>query len=228
MRWDDAWRERVDGALNEADVLGLRPVPDGDAVDVLLHVLALPADGPLDPDRRRILRLHGPSAIDIVLRTHALGVPADAPAIPLADLDAVEAFFASLSWGGSIYGWRFFDDPSLVAGWPAPPSLHVDLRAEAAGHSFYWFNECGIDDGGDIAAFCIEGSVTFDDLTVHRADGSPQPVDEFTADADRYWTALHAGDPRLGFDAQRAAQVGTPTWRPWGDGLTTTTITGAG
>lgn len=32
------------------------------------------------------------------------------PALPLSDLDEVEAFIATLSWGGSIYGWKFFDD----------------------------------------------------------------------------------------------------------------------
>lgn len=224
MTWDDALRARIDDALNEADVLGLRPTPDG--VDVLLHVLALPADGPLDPDRRRILRLHRPSAIDLVLRTDSPGGTSGGPAIPLADLDAVEAFFAALSWGGSMYGWHFLDDPGLTADWPAPPSLHLDLHPEPAAHSFYWFNECGVDDGTDITSYCIEGTVMFDDLTVHRADGTPQHLDEFTGDADRYWTALHAGDDRLSVAAQGAAQHGTPTWRPWADGRNTTTITG--
>ncbi|MBB5788857.1 hypothetical protein [Jiangella mangrovi] len=226
MRWDAEWREGIDHALNEADVLGLRPAVDHAAVDVLLHVLAMPEDGPLGPDRRRILRLHDPGTVDVVLRLHRLEGLDREPAIPLAGLDAVEAFFASLSWGGSIYGWRFLDDPELTTGWPPSPSLRVDLRATPAAHTFYWFNECGDGDGDDTRGYCIEGTVSFNDLSVHRADGSEQDLGEFVADSRRYWTALQTGDPRLAFDAQRAAQAGTPSWRPWAGGWTATTVSG--
>lgn len=62
MRWDDGWHGRLDEALIEADALGLRPAPDGDAVDVLLRALALPArrDSSGRPRRGRgVLRLAG-------------------------------------------------------------------------------------------------------------------------------------------------------------------------
>lgn len=57
--------------------------------------------------------------------------------------------------------------------------------------------------------------MTFDDVEMFRADETPQPVEEFIADGARYWQALHANDDRLSIDAQRAAQTGTPTWRPY-------------
>jgi hypothetical protein len=57
--------------------------------------------------------------------------------------------------------------------------------------------------------------VTFENLAILPADATPQPWQEFAADGDRYWQALHSGDPRLGVAAQRAAQDGTPSWRPF-------------
>jgi hypothetical protein len=57
VRWDQDTRDDVDMALNEADVLGLRLEPSGAWCDLLLHVVALPESGPIDPDARRILRL---------------------------------------------------------------------------------------------------------------------------------------------------------------------------
>jgi hypothetical protein len=64
-------------------------------------------------------------------------------------------------------------------------------------------------------AYCIEGTVTFEDLATLRADETPQPWQEFAADGDRYWQALYSGDPRLSVAAQRAAQDRTPSWRPY-------------
>lgn len=92
-------------------------------------------------------------------------------------------------------------------------------------HSFYWFNECDRDHDGQFQSLCIEGTVTFDDLLVLRADGSPIPIEEFIADSQRYWAALHAGDERLSVRAQRTAQAGTPKWRSRAIGATTVTGT---
>lgn len=210
MRWDDESRGAVDAALNEADVLGLRLGDGGAWCDLLLHVLALPEHGPLDPDARRILRLTRPGQVRVLLRTSPTGDAGYGPAIPLAGLDATEDFFASLSWAGSMYGGRFLDDPALTGDWPEVPSLVVDLRPDAGAHSLFWFSECGTS-----VAYCIEGTVTFEDLEVLRADGTAQPLDEFTGDSRRYWRALHDRDPRLSAEAQRAAQRGTPSWRPY-------------
>jgi hypothetical protein len=215
VRWNTQTRTALEAALNEADVLGIRLAESGGWCDVLVHVLALPEAGPLDPDARRILRLFLPAQVKVLLREDRVEPAGYGPVIPLPGLDAVEDFFASLSWSGSMYGWRFLDVASLADDWPAEPSLALSLRPEAGSHSLYWFNECGAREGGTTAAYCIEGTVTFADLEVRRADGTLEPLEEFIADGDRYWRALHSRDPRLSTDAQRAAQDGTPSWRPY-------------
>jgi hypothetical protein len=220
VRWDDQEREGVDAALNEADVLGVRLESSGAWCDLLLHVLALPEAGPIDPDARRVLRLTSPTRVAVLLREERV-VPREnrepgigyGPVIPLAGMAAAEEFFASLTWSGSMYGWKFLDDPSLTRDWPAGPSLAIDIRPGPGSHSLYWFNECGTTGHGEPAAYCIEGTVTFEDLAVLRADGTPEPISEFVAGADRYWRALHGRDERLNVPAQRAAQDGTPSWR---------------
>ncbi|MBO0804448.1 MAG: hypothetical protein J2P25_15405 [Nocardiopsaceae bacterium] len=213
MQWDEETRGDVEVALNEADVLGIRLDPSGAWCDLLLHVLALPEAGPLDPDARRILRLTLPAQLRVLLRADQAGTAGHEQVIPLADLDAVEEFFASLSWSWSMYGWKFFDDPSLTHDWPTQPSLTVAVRPGAGSHSLYWFNECGRKEGDTNAAYCIEGTVTFEDLEILRADATPQPLSEFIAGGRRYWQALHSRDARLSVEAQRAAQDGTPSWR---------------
>lgn len=202
-------------ALNEADVLGVRLEPSGAWCDLLLHVLALPETGPLDPDARRILRLTLPRQVRVLLRTDQTGSAGYGPVIPLTGLDAVEDFFASLSWSGSMYGCKFLDDRSLTRDWPDQPSLTIDIRPGAGSHSLFWFNECGREEGDTNVAYCIEGTVTFEDLEVLRADETPQPLDEFIAEGHRFWQALHGGDERVSVEAQRAAQDGTPSWRPY-------------
>ncbi len=128
MDWDDESRAAVEVALNEAEVLGLRLGPGGAWCDLLLHVPALPETGPIDPDPRRILRLTSPAEVKVLLRPDQTGPARYGPVIPLAGLDAVEDFFASLTWFGPMYGWRFLDNPSLTHDWPAQPSLIVTTR----------------------------------------------------------------------------------------------------
>ncbi|MGO1052366.1 hypothetical protein [Crossiella sp. CA198] len=210
MRWDEQARTAVETALNEADVLGLRIGPSAQWCELLLHVLALPETGPIDPDARRILRLNAPARVRVLLRK-SLPDGGFGPVLPLVDLAAVEEFFAGLTWSGQMYGWRFLDEPSLTEDWPAEPSLTVHCGPGTGPRELYWFNECGRADG----AYCIEGTVTFEDLTVLRADGTPVPIEEFTADGRRYWQALNSRDERLSDAAQRVAQTGTPGWRPY-------------
>ena len=69
--------------------------------------------------------------------------------------------------------------------------------------------------GNVTVAYCIDGTVTFEDLEVLRADATPQPLDGFIAEGHRYWDALCSHDERLSVQAQRAAQDGTPSWRPY-------------
>jgi hypothetical protein len=75
--------------------------------------------------------------------------------------------------------------------WPGPGS-----------HSLDWISECGRQEDGDPVGYCIEGTVQFEDVEVLRADLTPQPLDQFTADADRYWKALHRRDERLSVAAR--------------------------
>jgi hypothetical protein len=215
VRWDKDSRTAVGVALNEADVLGIQLEPSGAWCDLLVHVLALPETGPLDPDARRVLRLVSPAQVRVLLQQDRFQRAGYGPVIPLTGLDQVEAFFASLAWSGSMYGWEFLDAPSLTRDWPAQPSLSIEIRPQAGSHSLYWFNECGRAEGDARAAYCIEGTVTFEDLEVRRADAALQPLDEFISDGDRYWQGLHNRDQRLSVQAQRAAQDGTPSWRPY-------------
>jgi hypothetical protein len=63
-------------------------------------------------DGRRIMRLNRPAELRFLPRRDPLGEQAATqPAIPLADEAAGENLFDSLAWGGSIYGWRFFESP---------------------------------------------------------------------------------------------------------------------
>jgi hypothetical protein len=215
VQWDEETRGDVEVALNEADVLGIQLDPSGAWCNLLLHVLTLPEAGPLDPDARRILRLTVPAQLRVLLRADQTGSAGYGPVIPLADLDAVEDFFASLNWSGPMYGWKFLDDPSLTHDWPLPPSLTVAVRPGAGPHSLYWFNECGREEGDTNVAYCIEGTVTFQDLEILHADATLQPLNEFIAGGRRHWQALHSRDARLSVEAQRAAQNGTPSWRSY-------------
>lgn len=215
VQWGEETRGAVEVALNEADVLGVQLERSGAWCDLLLHVVALPEVGPLDRDPLRILRLTSPAQVRVLLRREQPGPDRYGPAITLADLDAVEDFFASLSWSGSMYGWEFLDEPSLTRDWPGRPSLAIEICPGAGSHSLFWFNECGREENGSRAAYCVEGTVTFEDLEVLRADGTPQRLGEFTADGHRYWEALRGLDERVSVEAQRAAQGAMPSWRPY-------------
>lgn len=181
----------LDRALNEATVAGLRPRPDG-SVALLLDVLALPENGPADPDTRRALVLSGVSRVRVLLRREL-----DGPPIPLADFDAVAAFFASAALHNSMYGWKFLDAPELIDDWPEVVSLDVRPGVGPSAHSLYWFNECGIAvEPGGYQPYCIEGTVDFETVAVERSDGTPMSVEDFTAAGKRWWDGFYSGDPR--------------------------------
>lgn len=105
----------------------------------------------------------------IVLDRGAAGAPASdsgtlrsPSSVRTARGSVIEDFFASLSWSGSMYGWKFLDDPSLTRDWPARPSLAIDIRPGAGSHSLFWFNECGREEDDANGAYCIEGTVAFE------------------------------------------------------------------
>lgn len=92
MDWSTHGRERLEVALNESNVCGIRTPQPGE-VRVLVQVLALPAIGPIDPDPRRELVFEGVSGLEVLLRTFT--VEGNGPAIPLADLEEADAFSTS-------------------------------------------------------------------------------------------------------------------------------------
>jgi hypothetical protein len=176
---------------------------------LLLHVLALPEAGPPDPDTRRALVLSGVSRVRVLLRRDEPWQVDYGPALPLADLAAVESFFASLTRTGDLYGGEYLDAPDLRADWP--PAVSLDLTPGPAGpgtRSLYWFNECAVGD----ESFCIEGVVDFTEVAVRRADGTPVPVEDFVTAGRRWWQAFRSGDPRVTPEAQRASAA-SPPWR---------------
>jgi hypothetical protein len=202
----------LDVALNEATVAGLRPGPDG-SIQLLLQVLALPETGPVDPDTRRALVLSGVSKVRVLLRRDRNRDSSYGPVVPLPRFAAVEELFASLSWSGHMYGWKFFDSIDLIDDWPPAVSLDITLNPAPAAHSLYWFNECGRQEPDGRATYCIEGVVDFEDLAAQHPNGTPITVENFTATGRRWWQSFYGDDPRVSPQAQAA--LGTPpSWRP--------------
>jgi len=165
-------REQIEGisyALNEAGMAGLRISDDQSQVDLLVHVLALPAVGPIDPDARRVVSLLDPSRVEVVLQ-RGLG-EANEPAIPLLDIDAVNAFLSSMTWSHEMYGWPFLDGSAEARSkWPSPISLDMALPGGKDEHSLYWFSECGRRWGDDnYESFFIQGMFTFGEIEIRRA-----------------------------------------------------------
>ncbi|GAA4117707.1 hypothetical protein GCM10022415_15890 [Knoellia locipacati] len=212
MEWSERSRERLEVALTEADVVGVRQVGD-DSLEFLMHVSALPEAGPIDPDARRLLMLRGVAEAQFLLRR--VTVEGNGPAIPIGSLSALDEFFETLAFGGSLYGWRYFDDPELTADWPDEPSLIARFSEHDAPHSFYWFNECARLEEGEVRSYCIEGTATFEDLTVLRADGSEQSADDFADEGVRWWQAFQDFENRVSTESQKAWGASRLTWREW-------------
>lgn len=99
MGWYERSRGRLEAALNESEVVGVRILDGAESVAILLQVSALPESGPMDADSRRRLILHGVSEVRLLLRAGT--VDDYGPAIPLEDPDAVERFFDSKEPSGS-------------------------------------------------------------------------------------------------------------------------------
>jgi hypothetical protein len=200
-------RAGLETAFNEAEVLGLRVASSDLACELLLHVCAQPEDAVTDPDPRRVLRLLNPTRLRVLLREdRAEGY---GPVMALADLGEVESFFASLGGWDAMYGWQYLDRPERIADWPTEPSLTVELRSGSSPHSLFWFTECWRADGG--RRYCIEGTIDFDDIEVTRADGAREPVEQFIADAQRWWDVLNGRNGQQQRAQHRPANA--PSWR---------------
>jgi hypothetical protein len=202
----------LDAAFNESQVAGLHVDHARRRVRLLLHVLALPVDGPVDRDTRHAVVLSGVSDVHVLVRAQ-LDAGRYGPPIQLRDFAGLDRFFQSLTFQHPMYGWKFLDDPQLTQDWPPDVSLSTRLSDRGAAHQLYWFTECGGEEPDAAGAYCIEGTVQFDDLAVQRADGTDIPVEDFIAAARRWWTALHADDPRVSVEAQHASWP-PPPWTP--------------
>ncbi len=116
-----------------------------------------------------------------------------------------------------MYGWSFIDITDPSDDWNVTPSLSLGADSADGDHSLHWFTECGRPGPGDgWDSFALQGVVHFTELSVERADSTPVPVDEFIADARRWWRAFEAHDDRLSTDAQQRAQSNSLSWRSWG------------
>lgn len=174
---------------------------------------ALPEVGAVDIDARRQVVLHGVVRARFLLRRRT--IEGHGPAIQLASIEAVDQFFDTLGTCDSLYGWRYFDDAELTDDWPSELSLVVQMAGSEPRHSFYWFNECARMEEGEIHSYVLEGDAVFADLTVLRADGSPQPVLEFADQGVRWWQAFTDREDRVGLPAQAAWNSLRLTWRQW-------------
>ncbi|MEO3747259.1 hypothetical protein [Plantactinospora sp. B5E13] len=214
MTWDELTRTGLEYALNEAEVVGLRPTSSDSVCELLLHVRAQPEEAARDHDPRRLLRLRRVTRIRVLLREERQD--GYGPAIPMSSLNDVESFFASLGGWESMYGWEFLDRPSRTDDWPHEPSLTVDVRSGHAPHSLFWFTECWRP--GDGARYCIEGTVDFDDLEVAYADGTVEPLARFIAEGRRWWELLFGRNGRP--PEVQTTSTEAPSWRKPGLGST--------
>jgi hypothetical protein len=109
---------------------------------------------------------------------------------------------------GPVDGWRFRDDPRLTSDWPAEPGRTVRPRDTPADHTFYWFNECGIELDREALGYRIEGTVTFRDVRVLDAGGSELSIENSLADGGQARDTLFAHDNRLSVESQRDPDPG--------------------
>jgi hypothetical protein len=216
VEWDQGLIDRLDLAFNESQVCGLQFDQARAEARLLVEVLALPEVGPIDPDPRRVVVFSDVPVVEVVLRRD--DVPNLGPVLPLASLDEVESFFASLEQADAMYGWSFFDVEDPGESWDVSPSLVLPgCTEDPPVHTMLWFTECGRPGSGDEwERYFLQGVIRFNDLRVERADGRPVSVEEFAADGRRWWDAFQGHDARLSGDAQKQASASAAAWRTWG------------
>jgi hypothetical protein len=214
VEWDQGLIDRLDLALNESRVCGLRHDAKRGEARLLVEVEGLPEVGVIDRDPRRAIVMSSVDSIEVTVRGDRAG--GYGPVLPLGSLDDLEQFFAGLSWAHPMYGWEFVDVADLGPAWQVEPSLRVGPGRGVAAHSLRWFTECGSAGGArEPECYVLQGVVWFAGLRVERADGSNVPLRDFLADGARWWKAFGEGDGRLSVQGQRHAASASLRWRHW-------------
>jgi hypothetical protein len=223
MDWEQSRIDRLDLALNESTVCGLRCDAERGEVRLLVEVVALPETGPVDHDPRRVIVLSSVASVHVTLRAEHAGEHDEyGPVLPVASLDELELFFARLDRAHPMYGWEFIDVVDLPEAWRVQPSLHMRVGPGDGMHSLRWFTECrSTVRTGEPEDYVLQGVIRFDDLAVERADGSTLPLEHFLDDGARWWQAFRAHDRRLSTQSQHAASEVSMRWRQWGAALDT-------
>lgn len=209
MNRDEWLANRLDLGLNEAEVFGIEYVPEGHEARLLVDVQSLLDGGRGDPDPRRVVVMSGVSSVEVWLRRGSSGSEGT---VRMDSLEAVAAFFESLSWSGPMYGWAFVDIQDPREEWPDDPSLKLVASPTRAAHTLRWFNECGRDEDGTPVPYLLEGIVFYESIRIDRADGSHLTIDEFAADAKRSWDLLENRAEREAVQLQRQTAATPLSW----------------
>jgi hypothetical protein len=174
-------RAEIDGlgvAFNEATWLEAEIDEARRIAAITLDCLTLPPEGPAPEDSRVQVLLR---PVGRVCAVHLSPTGSVLPLVLSQLLPTVQSF-----GGMPIYGWQFVD---VAFTQPAQCSLDLSLGSDGLTHNLYLFQEAGIP--GDLDLW-----IWFDELSLHRADGTSVRLDDFIGGGRRWWDGLYAGDPR--------------------------------
>lgn len=203
-----ALARRLDHAFDEVEVAAVTVDPGTEGLDLLLHAPSPGRDDVTDPDPRRVLRLLGVHTLRLLVAEESAR---GARILPVPTLDALEALLARCTWGGTMCGGRYLDDPGDTDHWPAVPSLELTLGRGVGLHRLWWFADCTMDGGSGPADLHWEGHATFDRLVVLDAHGAVVEMEDFLDGRARWWQSLLGPAQPTGGMAREEI----PAWRPW-------------
>lgn len=179
-------QQRLGIALNEAILIDVNLDPDAATAVVTFAPLSLPEEGA--PPETVQFHLGSVGRAVASLREGRWDDP-KAKVVPFAAdaLRSVVAGFQNLP----IYGWEFLGTAEAQLA-KLSDRISLDWTTTAGGmrYSLNLFQE-GPRRHLDLLLW-------FDSLAICDHEGRAIPVDTFIADGERWWDALHSGDPRAG------------------------------
>lgn len=184
MELTDDQRAGLGTALNEAALLGLEVDADERLAAATFAVLTLPEQGapPGDP---RVQFLFEPVGRVAASLRHGVAANPEIEPFAIADLLSVVQSFN----GQRIYGWKFFDiDAPNLPKWIRWLSLDWRSGDNGTSHTISLFQEEG-DRHLDVCLW-------FDSFVIRKPTGEIIELEEFCAGGERWWDAMHRGDPR--------------------------------